>query len=67
MQFCMVYQKSNADLVYAFIHVFIHNCSTKYFWQDFAKPLAKAFRKNLSCDKDIIKDARFLAIICRST
>ena len=47
MQFCMVYQiKSNVHLLYSFIHVFIHNSITKYYWQNFAKPLAKEFRKN---------------------
>ena len=36
---------SNVHLLYSFIHVFIYNSITKCFWQNFAKPLAKAFRK----------------------
>ena len=39
-------KKSNVHLLYSSIHVFIHNSITKYNWQNFAKPLAKAFRKN---------------------
>ena len=42
----MVYQiKSNVNLLYSFIHVFIYNSIIKCFWQNFAKPLAKVFRK----------------------
>ena len=37
---------SNVHLLYSFIHVFIYNSITNYYWQNFAKPLAKAFRKN---------------------
>ena len=50
----MVYQKiSNVHLLCAFIHVLIHNSFTKYYWQNFAKPLAKALRKT-SIDKKIV-------------
>ena len=46
MRFCIVYpKKPNEHLLYSFIHVFIHNSITKYCWQNFAKALAKAFRK----------------------
>ena len=39
-------KKSNVHLLHSFIHVFIHNSITKYFWQNFTKSLAaKAFRK----------------------
>ena len=38
-------KKSNVHLLYSFICFFIHNSITKYYWQDFAKPLGKAFRK----------------------
>ena len=34
MPFCVVYPKrSNVDFLYSFIHVFIHNSITKYYWQ----------------------------------
>ena len=49
MLFCMVNQiKSNVHLLYSFIHIFIHNSITKYYWQNFARSLAKAFRKTSS-------------------
>ena len=38
---------SNVHLLYSFIHVFIYNSITKCFWQNFAKPLAKAFKTPL--------------------
>ena len=31
--------------MYSFIHVFIYNSITNCYWQNFAKSLAKAFRK----------------------
>ena len=43
---CMVYQERlNVHLLYSFVRAFIHNSITKYYWQNFSKPLAKAFRK----------------------
>ena len=50
----MVYQNiSNVHLLYSPIYFFIHNSITKYYWQHFAKPLVKTFRKTcnvfLSC------------------
>ena len=36
---------SYVHLLYSFIHAFIPKLITKYYWQNVAKPLAKAFRK----------------------
>ena len=49
MQFCKVYQKYQIYmyLLFSFIHVFIHNSITKYYWQTFVKSLARAFWKPL--------------------
>ena len=40
LQFCMTYQNIlNVHLLYLFIHIFVHNSITKYYWQNFAKDI----------------------------
>ena len=51
---CGLPKISNVHLMYSFICIFISNSITKYYWQNFVKPLAKAFRKPVMLDLHIL-------------
>ena len=48
-------KKSNVYILYSFIDIFIYNSIIKYYWENFAKPLAKAFRKTSIICKKILQ------------
>ena len=50
-----------------FFIFFIHNCITKYYWQNFTKPLTKVFRKTTNveyADSSQLSHLTILTIFC---
>ena len=51
---------SNVRLLYSFIHVFIYNSITKYYWQNFANPWQRGLEKKVKC---YLKELTFFHVL----